>query len=174
MLERQTGHTVQRIRSDNGGEFVNADLATFYQSRGIKSETTVPDTPQQNGKAERLNRTLMEKARPMLADANLPKHLWAEAVTTANYLRNRSPATGHNATPYELLHGIKPGRSNLRTFGARAYAHVPSSLRTKLDTVSEPGRLRTQQQGLQNPAGQRHTHHLQGHHLRRDQQHAYC
>ena len=141
MLERQTGHTVQRIRSDNGGEFINADLATFYQSKGIRSETTVPYTPQQNGKAERLNRTLMEKARPMLADANLPKNLWAEAVTTANYLRNRSPATGHNATPYELFHGIKPDLSNLRTFGARAYAHVPSSLRTKLDTVSEPGRF---------------------------------
>jgi len=60
LLERQTSFTVKCIRSDNGGEFINSDLATFYQSKGIKSETTVPYTPQQNGKAERLNRTLLD------------------------------------------------------------------------------------------------------------------
>ena len=141
MLERQTGYTVKRIRSDNGGEFINTELDTFYQSKGIKSETSVPYTPQQNGKAERLNRTLLDKARPMLADANLPKFLWAEAIVTANYLRNRSPISSQDTTPYELFHGTKPDLSHLRTFGARAYAHVPTVLRTKLDAVSEPGRF---------------------------------
>ena len=141
MLERQTGYTVKRIRSDNGGEFINTELDTFYQSKGIKSETSVPYTPQQNGKAERLNRTLLDKARPMLADANLPKFLWAEAIVTANYLRNRSPISSQDTTSYELFHGTKPDLSHLRTFGARAYAHVPTVLRTKLDAVSEPGRF---------------------------------
>lgn len=141
MLERQTGHSVKCIRSDNGGEFINTDLATFYKSKGIKSETTVPYTPQQNGKAERLNRTLLDKARPMLADAQLPKTLWAEAIVTANYLRNRSPTSAQDSTPYESFHGTKPDLSHLRTFGAQAYAHVPAALRTKLDTVSRPGRF---------------------------------
>lgn len=141
MLERQTGHTVKRIRSDNGGEFTNSTLGDFYKSKGILAETTNPYTPQQNGKAERLNRTLWEKARPMLADSTLPKTFWAEAIVTANYLRNRSPASGQALTPFELFHGSKPNVAHLRTFGARAYAHTPSALRTKLDPVSQPGRL---------------------------------
>jgi transposase InsO family protein len=141
LLERQTGHTVKRIRSDNGGEFINNDLDTFYKSKGIQSETTVSYTPQQNGKAERLNRTLLDKARPMLAEYNLPKHLWAEAIVTANYLRNRSPTSAQDVTPYEMLHGTKPDLSHLRIFGARAYAHIPTALRSKLDAVSEPGRF---------------------------------
>lgn len=141
LLERQTGNTVKRIRSDNGGEFINTNLATFFESKGIQSETTVPYTPQQNGKAERLNRTLLDKARPMLAEYNLPKSLWAEAIATANYLRNRSPSSFHDTTPYELFHGTKPDLQHLRIFGARAYAHIPAALRNKLDTVSEPGRF---------------------------------
>ena len=90
----------------------NTELDTFYQSKGIKSETSVPYTPQQNGKAERLNRTLLDKARPMLADANLPKFLWAEAIVTANYLRNRSPISSQDTTSYELFHGTKPDRGH--------------------------------------------------------------
>ena len=141
MLERQSGHAVKRVRSDNGGEFSNSTLGTFYTSKGIRAEFTVPYSPQQNGKAERLNRTLLEKARPMLIEAGLPKSLWAEAITTANYLRNRSPVSGLAATPLELFTGIKPNVSHLRIFGARAYAHTPSALRTKLDPVCKPGRF---------------------------------
>jgi hypothetical protein len=123
------------------GITLNNDLDTFYKSKGIQSETTVAYTPQQNGKAERLNRTLLDKARPMLAEYNLPKHLWAEAILTANYLRNRSPTSAQDVTPYEMLHGTKPDLSHLRIFGARAYAHIPTALRSKLDAVSEPGRF---------------------------------
>ena len=77
----------------------------------------------------------------MLAEYNLPKSLWAEAIATANYLRNRSPSSFHDTTPYELFHGTKPDLQHLRIFGARAYAHIPAALRNKLDTVSEPGRF---------------------------------
>ena len=141
MLERQTGYPVKRVRSDNGGEFTGTALSSFYRSKGIVAETTNPYTPQQNGKAERLNRTLWDKARPMLAAAGLSKTLWADAITTANYLRNRSPISGRDATPFELFYGTKPDVSHLRTFGARAYALIPGALRTKLDPVSAPGRL---------------------------------
>ncbi|PSC67759.1 Retrovirus-related Pol poly from transposon TNT 1-94 [Micractinium conductrix] len=92
-------------------------------------------------RAERLNRTLWEKARPMLSDAGLPKHLWADAIVTANYLRNRSPLSGRDKTPFELFYGTKPDVSHLRIFGATVFAHTPSALRTKLDPVSQPGRL---------------------------------
>ncbi|PSC67067.1 Retrovirus-related Pol poly from transposon TNT 1-94, partial [Micractinium conductrix] len=120
MLQRQAGLPVKRVR--------------------VLHETN-PYSPQQNGKAERLNRTLWEKARPMLSDAGLPKHLWADAIVTANYLRNRSPLSGRDKTPFELFYGTKPDVSHLRIFGATVFAHTPSALRTKLDPVSQPGRL---------------------------------
>lgn len=141
LLQNQSGCKVQRLRCDNGTEFVNADLMAFCKDNGIKLETTVRYTPEQNGAAERLNRTLLDKVRPMLATSGLPKYLWADAVVTANYLRNRSPVSGRNKTPYELFFGTKPDVSNLRTFGARAFALTPKPLRDKLEPTSEPGRF---------------------------------
>ena len=88
-LETQSGYGTKRLRCDNGTEYVNAQLKGFCHGKGIKLETTVRYTPEQNGAAERLNRTLMDKVRPMLADSGLPKSMWAEAVTTDNYVRNR-------------------------------------------------------------------------------------
>lgn len=140
-IQRQTGFIVRRIRSDNGGEYTSAALTDFYASNGIKPEYTVPHNPEMNGKAERLNRTLLEKARTMLAAADLPPSLWAEAISTANYVRNRSPTAGSTATPHERLFGTKPDLSHLRVFGCRAYAHVPTSLRTKLQPTAESGRM---------------------------------
>lgn len=142
LLENQSGHRLQRLRSDNGSEYINSTLDTYLRSKGIQLETSVRYTPQQNGSAERLNRTLLDKVRSMLAASNLPKHLWAEALSTANYLRNRSPVSGRLLTPWELFYGTKPDVSNLRVFGARTYSLIPKQLRTsKLDTVSQPGRF---------------------------------
>lgn len=141
LLQNLSGHQVQRLRCDNGSEYINEDLTTYCQDNGIKLETTVRYTPQQNGAAERLNRTLMDKVRPMLAASGLPKHLWADAVVTANYVRNRSPVSDRDKTPYELFFGTKPDVAHLRTFGARCYAVTPKQLRTKLDDTSEPGRF---------------------------------
>ena len=129
------------MHCDNGSEYINADLKAFCEAKGIKLETTVRYTPEQNGATKRLNRTLMDKVRPMLAGAGMHKHLWAEAMATANYVRNRSPVTGRDKTPWELFFGHKPDVSHLRTFGARTYAMTPKQLRTKLEPTSEPGRF---------------------------------
>ena len=141
LLESLSGYKTQRLRCDNGSEFINDDLTTYCRENGIKLETTVRYSPQQNGAAERLNRTLMDKVRPMLAASGVPKSLWADAVVTANYVRNRSPVSDRDKTPYELFNGSKPDVSHLRTFGARCYAVIPKPLRTKLDDTSEPGRF---------------------------------
>ena len=141
LLETQSGQRTQRLRCDNGSEYINQELSDFCATKGIKLETTVRYTPEQNGAAERLNLTLVEKARPMLAASGLPKTLWAEAVATANYLRNRSPVSGRSLTPYELFFGKKPDVSHLRTFGVPCYVHTPKALRSKLDDTSEPGRF---------------------------------
>ncbi|GKG44521.1 putative ribonuclease H-like domain-containing protein, partial [Tanacetum coccineum] len=87
------------IRSDNGTEFKNKDVIKFCGSKGIKREYSNARTPQQNGVAERKNRTLIEAARTMLANSFLPNTFWAEAVSTACYVLNRVLVTKpHNKT----------------------------------------------------------------------------
>jgi hypothetical protein len=91
LFETQTESKIKAARSDNGGEYINTELKDYFKEKGINHQTTMPYSPQSNGKAERLNRTLMEKARAMLSEANLPEPLWGEAITTANYLRTGHP-----------------------------------------------------------------------------------
>nr|GEU58973.1 putative ribonuclease H-like domain-containing protein [Tanacetum cinerariifolium] len=116
-LENQLIFKVKVIKSDNGTEFKNNDLNKFYGMKGIKREFSVPRTIQQNGIAERKNRTLVEAARTMLAYSVLPIPFWAEEVNTACYVQNRVLVTKpHNQTPYELLHGRTPSISFMSPF----------------------------------------------------------
>nr|GEW30670.1 putative ribonuclease H-like domain-containing protein [Tanacetum cinerariifolium] len=80
---------VKIIKCDNGGEFTIKEMHEFCNRKGIKREFSNARTPQQNGVAERRNKTLIEAARTMLADAKLPVTFWAEAVNTACYVQNR-------------------------------------------------------------------------------------
>ncbi|GJV42186.1 putative ribonuclease H-like domain-containing protein [Tanacetum coccineum] len=103
-IENQLNQKVKTIRFDNGTEFKNRDFIEFYGSKGIKREYSNARTPQQNGVAERKNRTLIEAARTMLVDSFLPNTFWTEAVSTACYVLNRVLVTKpHNKTPYELV-----------------------------------------------------------------------
>nr|GEX12744.1 hypothetical protein [Tanacetum cinerariifolium] len=116
-LENQLSLKVKVIQSDNGTEFKNSDLNRFGGLKGIKREFIVPRTHQQNGIAERKNRTLIEAARTMLADSLLPSPFWAKAVNTACYVQNRVLVTKpHNKTPYVLLHGRTPSIGFIRPF----------------------------------------------------------
>jgi transposase InsO family protein len=112
MAELMTGKKVKTFRSDNGGEFVNNHFQDLFAKNGIQHQTSVPHTPQQNGVAERWNRTLLEMARTMLMDGgeNLPPSIWGEAVMAAAHVRNRCPsrAIPEDKTPYEVLHGRRP------------------------------------------------------------------
>jgi len=108
-VENFTGKRVKTLRSDNGGEFTSKVFQAHLKACGIRHELTIPKTPEQNGKAERLNRTLVETTRAMLLDAKLPHTFWAEAVSTAAYLRNRSPTTAlEGTTPHQAWYGQKP------------------------------------------------------------------
>ncbi|GKC63185.1 putative ribonuclease H-like domain-containing protein [Tanacetum coccineum] len=97
-IENQLNHRVKIIRSDNGTEFKNRDMLEFCGNKGIKQEYSNARTPQQNGVAERMNRTLIEAARTMLADSLLPTTFWAEAVSTACYIFNRNQTNPHAGT----------------------------------------------------------------------------
>ncbi|GKF56602.1 putative ribonuclease H-like domain-containing protein [Tanacetum coccineum] len=117
-VENQLTKKVKAIRCDNGTEFKNSNLIELCGSNGIKRDYSVARTPQQNGVAERKNRTLIEAARTMLADSKLPTMFWTEAVSTACYVLNRVLVTRpHNKTPYELLSGKVPNISHLKPFG---------------------------------------------------------
>ena len=139
LMENQSGHKCKSVRTDNGKEYVNARLSAFFRDKGIVHQKSAAYTPEQNGAAERINRTLMERARAMLADADLPADLWGKAVLTANHIRCRSPAANKPRTPWELFYGVKPDVSHLRVFGATAYMHVPKEKRNKLDQRAERG-----------------------------------
>ncbi|GJU36350.1 putative ribonuclease H-like domain-containing protein [Tanacetum coccineum] len=132
-IENQLNQKVKTIRCDNGTEFKNRDVIEFCGLKGIKREYSNARTPQQNGVAERKNRTLIEAARTMLADSFLPNTFWAEAVSTACYVLNRVLVTKpHNKTPYELLTGKTPIISYIRPFGC----HV-----TILNTIDHLGKF---------------------------------
>ena len=125
MIENQTGKKIKRLRTDNGLEFCDRNFKSFCENEGIARHHTVVSTPQQNGVAERMNRTIMEKVRCMLSNSGLPKDFWAEAVSTACYLVNRSPHTSLEfKTPEEVWSGNTTDYSNLKVFGCPAYAHI--------------------------------------------------
>ncbi|XP_073816655.1 ecdysteroid phosphate phosphatase isoform X1 [Musca autumnalis] len=122
-VEKQTGYVLKTLRSDNGTEYLNNDFQMFLKSEGINHQTTVVYTPQQNGIAERANRTLMEMARCLLLDSGLPQSIWSEALNTSVYIRNRCPTKVlQNKTPYECWYGRKPSVAHLRTFGCDVVA----------------------------------------------------
>nr|GEU95023.1 hypothetical protein [Tanacetum cinerariifolium] len=117
-LENLKDLKVKIIRCDNGGEFRNKEMNDFCSQKGIKREFSNARTPQQNGVAERRNRTLIEAARTMLADVKLPVTFWAKAVNTACYVQNRVLVNkSQNKTPYELFNGRTPAIGFLKPFG---------------------------------------------------------
>lgn len=134
MVELETGLKLKVFRTDNGGEYTSDQFEDYLRNLGIIHETTVPHTPQQNGVAERFNRTIVERARCMMHDAKFTAGFWVFAVIIAVYLINRSPTSRlPNSTPHEAWSGVKPSLKELKPFGCPAYAHIPKLKRKKLD-----------------------------------------
>ena len=141
MVENSGGGKLKVLRSDNGGEYTAKQFQEYLKAEGVRHELTVPKTPQQNGVAERLNRTLVEMVRTMLIESNLDQRFWGEAMSTAVYLRNRSPISPTKAvigmTPHEALYGEKPNMRHLRAFGCASYPLIMKDERKKLDPVAK-------------------------------------
>jgi len=121
------------LRSDRGKEYVNKQMIDYLKEEGIKIELTASFSPQQNGKAERKNRYLIDMARCMIIDCNLAKKYWGEAIVTGNHLQNRLPAKSESKTPYEKWHSQKPNLKDTHIFGCVAYVKIPDEQRRKLD-----------------------------------------
>ena len=134
LVEKSSGRKLKAIRTDNGGEYTSTMFGDYLKSEGIRHERTVPETPEQNCVAERMNLTLVETVRSTLTDAKLPHKFWGEALSSVVYLRNRSPTKAvKEMTPYEAWTTKKLSVGHLRVFGRDAYAHIPKDEIGKLD-----------------------------------------
>ena len=120
------------LRSDRGGEYFMHDFNIFCEEHGIIHQCSAPYTPQQNGLAERKNRTLGEMVNCMLNKSKLPFNLWGEALLTACYIHNRIVSKKTKMSPYEIIKERKPDLSYLKVWGCLAYYRVPDPKRTKL------------------------------------------
>lgn len=137
MVKTKFGKKPKIIRSDRGGEYTSNNILNYMKSEGIQLQLTSPYSPQQNGVAERKNRTLIEMARCMLLEANLPNVFWGEAVMTANYIQNRlTTKSVSTITPFERWNGQKPSIKYFKIFGTRCFVHIPSEKRKKLDNTA--------------------------------------
>ncbi|CAL9026855.1 unnamed protein product [Prunus brigantina] len=137
-IELQSGYKLKKLRSDRGGEYTSNEFNRFCDEMGMERQLTVAYSPQQNGVAERKNRTIVEMAKCMMFEKGMPLEFWAEAVNTAVYVLNRSPTKAlDKKTPFEAYSGRKPGLKHLRVFGSLCYAHVPNPQRQKLDLASK-------------------------------------
>ncbi|GKA34734.1 retrovirus-related pol polyprotein from transposon TNT 1-94 [Tanacetum coccineum] len=106
LVENQTGRTVKKLRTYNGLEFCNPEFEQLCIESGIARHLTIAETPQLNGVAERMNRTLMDKVHCLVIQSRLPKTFWGEATYMATYLINRSPSRViEKKTPMEMWSG---------------------------------------------------------------------
>ncbi|PKI59578.1 hypothetical protein CRG98_019987 [Punica granatum] len=136
-MERETGMKLKCVRADNGGEY-RGPFENYCRTHGIKLEKTVRKTPQQNGLAERMNRTIVEIVRCMLSQAKLSKSFWGEAMRTTVDLINLTPlVTLDGDVPQQVWTDKEVSYKHLRVFGWRAFVHIPRDERSKLDAKAK-------------------------------------
>ena len=136
----------KRIRiysTDNGTKFINKRFKALFNNSGIIHHQLSPAyTPEPNGFIERINRTIINKARSLLYNSNLPLYLWGEAIIASTYLYNRTPHSGINyKTPFELKYNNKPDISNISVWGSITYYKNKGNNIKKLDSRANKGYL---------------------------------
>ncbi|GJR72460.1 retrovirus-related pol polyprotein from transposon TNT 1-94 [Tanacetum coccineum] len=140
MVENQNDVKVKQIRTDNGTKFQNHELESFCDEKGISQNFSSPYTPEQNGVAERKNRTLIEAARTMLNRSVLSKHFWTNAVRTVCYTQNRSIIIKrHDKTSYEIFKERIPDTSYFHVFGCPVFIHNHKDHLGKFDAKADDG-----------------------------------
>jgi hypothetical protein len=140
LIKNLSERKITILRSDNGGEYTSKEFVNFYKNVGIKRELTTPYNPQQNGVAERKNKTILEAVKTMIHDQDLSMCLWAEVAMAVVYAQNR---LSHSAlglkTPEEMFTGKKPVVSHLKIFGHPVFMHIPKEKRNKMDPSGKNG-----------------------------------
>ena len=137
LAEKEVGSLMGCLRTDRGGEFTSKDFNEYCLLNGIKRQLTAAYTPQQNGVAERKNRTIMNLVRSMLSEKYIPREFWPEVVNWCVHVLNRSPTLAvKDLTPEEAWSCVKPSVEYFRVFGCIGHVHIPNVKRTKLDSRS--------------------------------------
>lgn len=138
--EKHCPRGIEIFRSDNGLEFVNQEVTKLMKEYGISHQNSVVYCPEQNGKIERENRTVVEAARTMLHAAKFELKFWAEAVNTAVYILNCSGTSSiKNQSPYEIWYNKRPDIQEFHIFGEKVYVKLPENKVKKLDLKGEIG-----------------------------------
>jgi hypothetical protein len=140
--ERQSGYKIKEIRTDPGTEYMG-EMMKYVKSQGIEYNPTAGYSPQSNGLAERINRTLFDMACTMLNASGDPLELWGEAVLASAHIRNRLPTgTLDRKTPHEAWTSRKPTIGHIRKWGCKVHRHINKKTgRKKLDKKSMIGFL---------------------------------
>ncbi|KAJ0441169.1 putative RNA-directed DNA polymerase [Helianthus annuus] len=116
---------IKIVRSDNGTEFVNSQMSSFFKNKGVFHQTTCSYTPQQNGVVERKHRHLLNTARALMFQGGLPLRFWSDCVLTAVYLINRLPSSVLSGrSPFEMMFSFKPSLYHLRNFGCLCFSTI--------------------------------------------------
>nr|GEZ39241.1 retrovirus-related Pol polyprotein from transposon TNT 1-94 [Tanacetum cinerariifolium] len=140
MVEIQNDVKVKQIRTDNGTEFRNHELESFYDEKGISQNFSSLYTSEQNGVAKRKNKTLIKAARTMLNRSVLSKHFWTEVVKIACYTQNRSIIVKrHDKTPYEIFRERISNISYFHVFGYHVFIHNHTDHLGKFDAKADDG-----------------------------------
>ncbi|SGY12315.1 BQ5605_C011g06463 [Microbotryum silenes-dioicae] len=138
-VELSSGHTLKVVRSDRGGEFLTTEFKRWLDDTGLSRQLTIPSTPEQNGVAERANRSISEAAQTMLYESGLPTVFWAEAVAKYVYVKNRSPHSALGGkVPFREWTGKPAHVHHLRVFGCRAWHTANTEQRKKLQPRGLP------------------------------------
>jgi hypothetical protein len=138
LVEKKFGNQIQKIRTYNGGEYVNNNFTSYCTTHGIQMQHIVPYTPQQNGVTERKNHTLKEMVNCMIQSKGLSLKYWVEVINYANYIVNHTPTkTLKNITLEESWTKMKPDVSHFHVFGSITWARIPEEKRKALQPKSE-------------------------------------
>lgn len=141
-VEKQVSRPIKAVRTDCGLEFCSDEFKQFLEKDGIVAERTNVYSPEMNGVAERLNRTIANGIRAIRLEADLPKGLWAELALAFIYLHNRFPHRSiNNQIPFSLFFDRKCSVRHLKVIGSLAYVHVERNKRDKLDPKTKEGVL---------------------------------
>jgi transposase InsO family protein len=135
--ENQLNAKIKFLQEDKGSEYMSNAFHKFLSQSGIGRRHSTRNRPQQNGVAERANRTIDEHTTSMLSQANLPASFKADAVAAYIYVRNRCSNSAGMKTPFEHFYNKKPDVSHLRIFGCTSYVHIQRDKRTGIGAHME-------------------------------------
>jgi hypothetical protein len=138
LVENETGKRLKCLRSNNGGEYYNKEFNDYCSYHGIRRENTVPGTPKENGVSERMNMTIMERARSMRLHVGFPLQFWEDFVDIVVYLISRGPSSSLDGRIIEEAWTCKKvNYSFLKTFDCESFFHIDKENRTKLEAKSK-------------------------------------